>query len=88
MPRTKLDKFTDPYNARAVRDKANTIIRGYMVKNGVKQNQLCRMIGMAPATMSVRINDGKARCWELPELVAICKVLKISEEDKAKMLGG
>lgn len=89
MPRTKLDQRADPFCAKKTRRVANEIIRSYMGKANVSQAELGRAIMKPASTVCARLNDeGNSRPWELPELVAICSVLKISAEDRAKMLGG
>lgn len=89
MSRTKLDQRNDPFYARKTRRVANEIIRSYMGKADVSQAELSRAIMKPASTVSARLNDdGDSRPWELPELVAICSVLKISAEDRARMLGG
>ena len=89
MPRTKLDNRADPFYAKKTRRVANEIIRAYMGKADMSLAELGRAIMKPASTVSARLNDnGDSRPWELPELVAICSVLKISADDRAKMLGG
>ena len=89
MPRTKLDQRADPFYAKKTRRVANEIIRSYMGKADMSQAELGRAIRKPASTVSARLKDGgDSRPWELPELVAICSVLKISAEDRARILGG
>ena len=89
MPRPKLDPRSDPYYAAKTRREANRIIRAYMGKADVSQRELATAAGIAPSTLCERLKDeSTARPGELPELVALCTVLKISAEDRARMLGG
>ena len=89
MPRTKLDQHSDPFYAAKTRREANRIIRAYMGKADISQAELSKAIRKPASTVSARLkDDADGRPWELPELVAICTVLKISAEDRARMLGG
>lgn len=89
MPRTKLDQRNDPFYAAKTRRVANQIIRSYMGAANMNQKELATATGIAPSTLCERLKDeSKTRPWELPELVALCSVLKIGADDRARMLGG
>ena len=81
MPRTKLDVMT-PERQREI---TNKIIRHAMIEKGVEtMEELAALMGAGVQVIRRRFREGK---WSIEELQKLVRVLGMSAEDAAKMLG-
>ena len=81
MPRTKLDVMT-PERQREI---TNKVIQHAMIDKGVKNmEELAALMGKDVQVIRRRFREGK---WSIEELQMLVRVLDMSAEDAAKMLG-
>lgn len=81
MPRTKLDVMT-PERQREITNKT---IKHAMVEKGVQNmEELAVLMGAGVQVIRRRFREGK---WSIEELQKLVRVLEMSAEDAAKMLG-
>ena len=81
MPRTKLDVMT-PERQREI---TNKVIKHAMVDKGIENmEELAVLMGKDVQVIRRRFREGK---WSIEELQTLVRVLDMSAEDAAKMLG-
>lgn len=81
MPRVNLGRDPVKESQTATR---RIIMRGMVEQGYEKQVDIAKRLGMCQSKFSMRLASGD---WRRDELVGLARVLKLTPEDAAKMLG-
>lgn len=62
-------------------EKPYNNLKGLLVKNGIKQSDMAKLVGVDPSTFSFKINRKNGRDFTLDEAIKMAEAMNVKVDD-------